>query len=360
MRLVHLIIISNISAWLCACGQPQADAVYMDYLERLARTMKTEVPELASEPVLQFPSRRQLKRIEPEIKMDFMAFLKMQNCNLQQLIAKRNSSLGKVMPSSQRLMYEHRLVQSLKRCLKIGGHESDSVEWMQHLLARKRAVRQTIFWNTVIASPEMAQFFSPSAKYLSMHNIEQRQDILRATSQLLSWQESLGRNKDLDGDSLEQAYLSISNEQYGTRLIKSALLAKVWLTRGTLLITSALDKQPLCPQGRATPQSVIMQNILSNFFVAKIQPHLARIQGELHALSQQFAILEANIVAESAGVQGGFEVPVEYSRYIQRYFGEDEQALPAQYTTAIKGHIQAWQGLLKQCGVMPGVSKNER
>jgi len=339
MKLIHSIVISSICAWLIACGAVSADAVYRDYVERLARTLDVEMPAVELESIKAFPARRQLKLIEPEMKMGLLDFLKLQDCNLQQLIAQRNSSLGKVMPDSQRLIYEHKLMQSLQSCLQLDRQEPEYIVWMQKLLASKQAMRQIIFWNTVIASPEMAQFFSPSAPYFKVSDIEQRQDIQRALSQLLSWQSNLGGDRNLNADSLEQAYLSIAAEQYGGQLIQSAVLAKVWVDSGTLLIHSALEKRPLCPQGRATPQSTIMQNILNKFFVAKIQPHLARIQGELQALSQQFAIVE---------IQNGQEA---YRQYYQRYLSK--QGLPKQYAQSIKQHVQAWQRLLKQCGAMP-------
>lgn len=338
MRPSYIILL--FSVFLCACGQPAADEAYRDYLQRLARTLNTDMPGVTPESIQRFPARRQLKRIEPDIEMGFLAFLQLKSCNLQQLIAQRNSSLGKVMPDSQRLIYEHTLMQSLQLCLQREGHERKEIDWMTNLLASKQSMRHIIFWNTVIASPEMTHFFSLSAAPFSMHDTSSRQDIQRALSHLLSMQNKLGQKASvLNADSLENSYLSIGSESYASQLFRSAELAKAWVNAGTYLIDQSLDKRPLCPQGRATPKSQVMQTILNKFFVAKIQPHLARIQRELQVLSQQFDIVEIPNDQEA------------YRAYYQLYLSS--QGLPEQYTQAIKQHVQVWQRLLKQCGAMP-------
>lgn len=332
-----------LSLVLQACAPPTASDTYEDYLSRIARTLNVDRPVVTVEPLQAFPARRDLKLAEPTLNMELLDFLRLQDCGLQQLIAQRNSSLGKVMPESQRLFYEYRLMSALDQCLRNDSVDAETQAWMRSVLEHKHRIRQQVFWNSVIASPEMGRFFSPSEHVLDVADSEERQDIQRALAQLMAWQNRLA----LDGafkaapliQDVEQAYQTLGNEQYAGQLLQSALLAKAWIEAGTQLIHQSLDRQPLCPQGRETPRSRVMQTIMNKFFVGKIQPHLARIQRELQALQQQFDIVKIDTP------------PAAYIQYRQRYLAK--QALPQQYTQAVVQHVRAWQRLLKQCGAMP-------
>lgn len=341
MKGVYFIVVFILSALLMGCSASTAEDDYSDYLARIARTLNADKPEVHVQLLAPFPAQRALMMAEPDITMEFLDFLRLDVCDIQQRVAQRNSSLGKVMLASQRLRYEHELMQALSSCLARDGLSGEAREWMQEVLDFKRDIRLQIFWNNVIASPEMRRFFSPSSQVLEVTVTDDRQDIQRALSQLLQWRLALGREQFMSETELEKAYQQVGTEQYGGKLLQSALLAMAWLDAGTTLIHQSLDQRPVCPQGRDTPRSKIMQTILTKFFTGKLQPHLARIQRELQALSKEFAIVDMS------------NAPAAYRQYWQRYLSQQSNALPQQYTAAIKRHVQAWQRLLKQCGAMP-------
>lgn len=331
---------------LSACGSDSSTAVWRDYAERIGRTLETEVEREPSQvQLLPFPSRRQMLLPEQEVQMSLLDFLGLDSCNLQVLIGRRNSSLGKVMPASQRLLYEQRLMLALQQCLQREDVAAEAKVWMEDVLAAKRDQRPQIFWNTVMASPEMEQFFSRSLARPRVVDSEARLEWAMSLGYLFRWQARLGEAVSIEETELEFAYNGLRRGEYGAQLLLAMEEAEQWLSIATGVIHSRLAQRPLCPQGRPTPKAEVMQTILTKYYAGQIQPYLARLNREGEAMVTAF---------ENLRLPPRQVLPPAFVSYYDAYLTREPTALYQRYRRAIRLHAKAWQALLAECGMLPG------
>ena len=77
-------------------------------------------------------------------------------------MAERNSGLGKVMPPSQQLLYEHRLLAGARVCvdtLLATGEAPDLLARLRDVVQIKERDMPRAYWNATFASSEFAKHF---------------------------------------------------------------------------------------------------------------------------------------------------------------------------------------------------------
>ncbi|MDX1529503.1 MAG: DUF3080 family protein, partial [Gammaproteobacteria bacterium] len=94
------------------------EAMLADYVGRVENMTEVEVLDGAGyrAALLAYPERRDRRLPLADVRIGMLDFLVLIQCGLQEIVGERNSALGKVMPVSQQLIYEHRLLVSAREC----------------------------------------------------------------------------------------------------------------------------------------------------------------------------------------------------------------------------------------------------
>ncbi|MGM0563794.1 MAG: DUF3080 family protein [Pseudomonadota bacterium] len=335
---------------LPGCAPDSPEGYWRDYAERIARTLEFEWVESPPAEVLAFPSRRALQQPVAPLSMSLLDFMRWRACDLQELIGQRNSAMGKVMPDSQQLLYEHRLMTAVSRCLDTESSLKPEAEaWLKEVLAHKRQQRTPIFWNGVLASPEMQAFFSPGPQRLS---VEEAADSagsmprgLRAASSLIHWHEVFGkRGEVLKGEAWERRYRQLGERPVAYEILLAMEQSTRWLNAINQQMREALEARSMCPQGVMTPRGEVMQRILTRRYQGLMQPFLARVERWHGVLVEAFS--------PALGMDVG-NLPESWHRYARRYLRGSEQGAHGEFRRAIVGHTEVWQSLLSSCGALP-------
>lgn len=342
-----------LSALLVGCSERGPSALLETYAERVGNALEQPISldfaaARAEQPA--FPPRRERLFELEAVSEGLLEVLDFRQCGLLQQIAERNSSLGKLAGSSQRLIYELHMLPALRAChsrmIGIPGNEA-FVTRLERIIAIKTRNLPRLLWNAIYASPEMEQQFALASSPLTADTNAVATPLLDVLSRftLLA---TLSRRADWDtpafADRLEQDYATLYRSAFGAQWLYSLVLLTHTLERTADAIEQRLARRPICFQRRPNNRARIIQSVFQQFYAGQLQPYMALIhrQGKLW-LEQQHALVQQ------------LPVPPGASAYVERVLTPDHpQGLWQTYQRARERHTQAWKTLLDQCSMLPG------
>lgn len=343
-----------------ACGPETAGDMLADYSQRVHNTLDLDAPLSYAITLPSYPRHRDLYLELNDVRIGLLELVSLQRCGLEELVAARNSGLGKVMLPSQQLLYEHRLLARSRACvdalradtLHSSGENPDLLARLLEVVEIKERDLPRAYWNATFASSEFAEHFSLATTPLP---IEQEQDPTPQREALLYLRDlsaQLGRAESaVDPQRLEQCFFYLQSRSYGGQLLLSIDVLSFYLQGIAAAIEVRQQEQNICPQGLPTPKAKIMQTVFLKFYAAKTQPYLARVHREGRAW--------IDAVDGLAGAQS--EMPASFNSYRTSLLDpQQDTALWARFEAAIQEHTQAWQGLFEQCGMSPLSSPAEK
>ena len=347
-------------AFLAGCERPHplADSL-SDYRERLARVLRSDLPPLPEPVIVAFPSQRALTLPLEQPTIGLLDFLALLDCELANLVARRNSGLGKVQTASQSWLHERDFVRLGWACvgqLREEGEESLANDLVTVLMVKQRQMAR-VAWNASWAGPEYQQVMAtkPASPTTDFSRFE---GDARATAlvDLLRWSRSAGPDGEPAEDiraALEPANRALLGSPTPGEVLYAMEASTATLRSLTAAIEARLAARPLCPTGRATEQARILRNVLVQIFVGRVQPHLAGLR-RLHqrwvpVLTEQWTALSLQ-----DGDIARLTLREDWGAYYGRYIRQGEGSLWNDFLEAQQGHARVWTALLEDCGLRPG------
>ena len=343
-----------------------------DYAARLSRVLDTPLPDSFNDkittPLPKLADSATLKHAIEGVNINLREFYALQDCELGTVVAERNTSLGKSQLPSQRLVYESKLLNVLNSCEAALTKENKSNQRNAALAATISSWREqktqdySKTWaNLVQGSQELRLALNTPERLFSVEN---NKDALSSVNALY-YINSLSNKGLLLSDMYSSNTASsdteteATNENNSERIIESSELeqqlkiirsarlpATLWHTQQTLtqnlsLLTNLLETQldaVSCPEGRASDKAKILRNVFYLFFIEEIQP-VGSLVNQYH---YKLAPLWEDWLAQPS-------LHEEFKRYIR----QQSQDGFNQYSSAMKAHVNLWQGFLGRCNLSP-------
>ncbi|USH03943.1 DUF3080 domain-containing protein [Grimontia kaedaensis] len=314
---------------LSGCLEPdKARAQFENYQTRLANVVNTEPLPLEESDYIELPRKRDLKLPVGDVRMGLLDAYELRECGLFQLIADRNSILGKVQDAFRQLNYEVSLLNTLELCL--ADVESDALR-EQLLNAQKQKQQQlsTVYWNTLVSSDAWRQQLTPaSVSLIAPDKPFPHSEALLAINAYANLYE-----RGTDIVSLQEP---IEKQRYLGSVFHSMDESTRWLNT----ITKQLYRDDLlviCGANRDPTRLNYLRNVFDKFFIGEVQPYLSKING---------LYLDAQPALETLHRQ----LPENdvFLSYNDAYFaGSHYQS----FQKAVKDHVGYWQQLFQRCNV---------
>ncbi len=347
-----------------ACSEPRtAGDLWLNYRYRLGNSLQSEFAEVAdplpANPAWRYPRRRQIRLAVEPVRVDLLAFLRLSHCELQRLIGERNSSLGQLAPESQRLLYELRFLQLAKPCLEYlqseSGNGSELAGQLLQAIATKRRNLSRVTWNALNVSRELQTLFALSAQPLAPAELQDSPvRLLQSLDYLYFLQRDIAEGaKQVLGDPLlERHFQVLGSDAYAGRLLLSLVLATEHLNRITPVLRERQLERPLCYQRRPSPQARIVERVFHKYYIGEIQAYLAVLHQQAQALQRRLQQLYLTHL-------DNLEPPSAYQLWWQATWAAETGSgeggsVWQEFNRALSNHTLAWQGLLANCGLMPG------
>ncbi|NRP94192.1 hypothetical protein XMG59_000275 [Marinobacterium sp. xm-g-59] len=326
-----------------------AQSLIETYAERTSRAIDIDFDLQLNKtsklyPIL--PDRRERTETLRPITEGLIDVLDLKQCGLIDLIAQRNTSLGKLAGGSQRLIYELGFIPKLRSCQKLLTGDSSQTD----VLARVQEINQIKsdnwpkqIWNSLYSSPEMEQHFSlgaapllPDADYSTSELMltMQRFAEIAETQNNTDWQTPSFANE------LERDYETLYRSNFGSEWLASMALLTQVLEQTSEAINQRLNDRPICFNQRQNQKSEILWNVFMKFYVNSLQPYIAQVE----RTGRQWSNLHQAIIAS---------LNLPQSRWLDTYT-HPEGEVWSRYLKARENHTQSWQNILDQCGLRPG------
>jgi hypothetical protein len=329
----------------------------VDYSERVYNTLEVESPAVYASALGRYPRRRDLRLELGDLRIGLLELVSLERCGLEELVAARNSGLGKVMLPSQQLLYEHRLLALARVCvdtLRAHGEAPELLARLGEVIQLKERDLPQAYWNATFSSGEFAEHFSLATQALPLEQEQDSTPQIQALYYLRDLSPLLGQPGEvIDSAELEQHFFSLQNRSYGGQLLLSMDLLSFYLERVAHAIELRQLKNSLCPQGVPTPKAKVMQTVFLKFYAAKTQKYLARVHREGSAWG--------DAVDELVAAQSKLQLPAPFVAYRARHLDPQlPTATRARFAAAIEQHTSAWQTFFSQCGMNPFNSPVEK
>ena len=343
-----------------------------DYAARLSRVLDTPLPDSFNDkittPLPKLADSATLKQAIEGVNINLREFYALQDCELGTVVAERNTSLGKSQLPSQRLVYESKLLNVLKSCEAMLTRENESNQRNAALAATISSWREqktqdySKTWaNLVQGSQELRLALNTPERLFSVEN---NKDTLSSVNALyyinsLSNKEVLlsdmyfsntapsDTETEATNENNSESIIESSELEQQLKIIRSARLpATLWHTQQTLtqnlsLLTNMLETEldaVSCPEGRASDKAKILRNVFYLFFIEEIQP-VGSLVNQYH---YKLEPLWEDWLAQPS-------LHKEFKRYIR----QQSQDGFNQYSSAMKAHVNLWQGFLGRCNLSP-------
>jgi hypothetical protein len=343
--------------WLCSlllpillgsCS-PAAESLFEDYHSRLARILPLPAP--AINPITALPALPAVREVQqqlPDLRLDLLDLVAIRHCGLQQLVASRNSSLGKVMTAANQLGYELELLQQLSPCLHHPELSHKLQQQLQQMYQQKQQALPLVLSNLLLTDVTLRQQLQGSQRSLSPGAASLGSDTLQALQQLQILQQQVltqsGANAaDTTATNQQQQHIS---ESWHTERINQALAL---LYQGQLLADlqysvrysnnqlqtlnqqlAALDLSQWCGKARFNGQVDILLTVFRQIYLGRVQPYLAELDSLNHQLMPTLTALYQHS---------------PFQQLITARFNQPAAELRHQ----LKTHVRWWQQLQQQC-----------
>ena len=343
-----------------------------DYAARLSRVLDTPLPDSFNDkittPLPKLADSATLKQAIEGVNINLREFYALQDCELGTVVAERNTSLGKSQLPSQRLVYESKLLNVLKSCEAALTKENESNQRNAALAATIASWREqktqdySKTWaNLVQGSQELRLALNTPERLFSVENNKDALSSVNALYYISSLSNkglllsdmyssntaSSDTETEATNENNSERIIESSELEQQLKIIRSARLpATLWHTQQTLtqnlsLLTNMLETEldaVSCPEGRASDKAKILRNVFYLFFIEEIQP-VGSLVNQYH---YKLEPLWEDWLAQPS-------LHKEFKRYIR----QQSQDGFNQYSSAMKAHVNLWQGFLGRCNLSP-------
>lgn len=332
MIVARLICVVSLLLLLQSCQRHQTlPNALEDYSDRMYKVLDLEEKDIPTTATLAFQDKITFAIDVPELNINMREFYAIEGCAIKQLIAERNTALGKVQLPSVRLGYEWTLIELLKKCIEsnVNTQNKALAGKMRDWLSQKQAIFPLIWSNMLTQSDEFYLGISSSGGFIDGNEKD------NFTEGLFDLKNLIGIKDDPTSNiaSMEASLKSIKQHRIYARLWRSQLLLRGYLQQMTIDI-SAWASSFTCETRKDKEKLAIIRNVFTLFFINEVQGIGAQLNHYHYALKPEFL----KLIDDK-------HLPPNFTSTIEHYsqLGFDE------YQNAMLAHIKMWQGIFKQC-----------
>lgn len=335
-----------LAALVAGCGGEPPTPLYADYLWRLGNAIDADAPELAAvvAPPLRYPRARERRRAVPAVRGGVLELFELARCDVAELIAERNSILGRHADAATHFANGGRVLRRLESCRQRldAKREPELAARLDELVAQKRPALEAQAWNATFGAGAFAGWWSPSARGLTPEAVQQADPAASLRTLVRARNAAHAGEMDAAQAAFSDAYQGLERRPYGGAWIESAQVSLAALEAAAAML-AAVDTDRLCPQARPTPRARVLHTVFRQRYVARVQPYLAALSRGMEAIAQPLEALWPGKDAAVPAVAG----------FRHRTWHAGPEGLRARLTEATREHAEAWQRVLRACDLMP-------
>ncbi|MFD2176701.1 DUF3080 family protein [Veronia pacifica] len=313
----------------CQSDDNTAD-LFKTYQQRLANVTDSDTVALADSYKVPLPRKRELIQPIEDVRFGLLDAYDLRKCGLFELIAERNSVLGKIQDPFRLLDYEITFLRKANACMPL-VEDVDIKKELQEAIDVKTRQLPTRYWNAIGGSDAWNKQLVLPATMLNVNEATPRTAVVSAISAFASvqspnglevsvtpWQETIEKQK-----MLGSLFLSIDE-------------SRRWLTAINKQLEEN-DHRILCGENINQTKAKYLRNVFDEFYIKKIQPYLSSI--DTMYLDVSPSLEKIALYADS---------PRQFDEYKTAYFTGLHYQL---YKKSVKDHVFYWKSLFERCNI---------
>lgn len=328
-----MLLCSIILAVVSGCDTRfKPETVLSQYLTDLNRSAFLSLTATAKVMPSSLPTPRYRQQVLTQFDIGLLDFLSLQQCDVGVVAGQKNSILGKVMPDSQRFLYELDIIRAIESC------EIDEIALSKELAAVAEIKREELpkaLGNAVFNGAESEAFFSLSNGFIPLaFTTAEQQELLSSLTRLVDIGRNMGRLPQVSPDVFEEDLKVLMNSEYAGRLLYSLAQLTRYLEQVGKSI-SALDTQ-VC----GAPMTYLKQQFEVHY-VQSIQPYMGRINQSAY----QVLPLLNQLANDSSPLSN------DMARFLSQFSLTQSDSVWGRYQAASQYHASQWNDLFGRCAV---------
>ncbi|WP_045404375.1 DUF3080 domain-containing protein [Vibrio jasicida] len=310
-------------------------AVFEKYNQRLANVLDTSESELEASPAVTIPDKRELFQELPRLSLGLLESYQLRQCGLFNLLAEKNSQLGKVQDAFYDFDYQTNLLRTLNGCMSDYPLSDEENTKLNGLYDQKWHHLTVHLDNMLLTSDAMRKQLTGS-EWLPLESKDQvahvRDAFLALDEMYQTPYRALSRLPDVTIVNYQE---EIEKTRLVGRLYYTLIDATHWLEQTTHMLEANQDKI-ICGANRDTTQFRYLRNVFQTIYVAEVQPYMAYVDSTYQQLDGGLSFVEKRMQAHGANY--GIEKAHD------------------QFREETMKHVQFWKNIFKRCGVKIGNS----
>ncbi|MBY5944109.1 DUF3080 domain-containing protein [Photobacterium rosenbergii] len=340
----HLLSILILLLALTGCEPNTAKRSFNTYNDRLANVLDTPPATINVDEIEAFPEPRELLLPIEDIRIDLLDAYELRKCGLFNLIAERNSILGKVQDKTRQLRYELILLNGLNHCQEVLPEDSEVLPMLEGFKQQKQAQLAQHLWNMFTTEKEWRQQLTIHHQPFELGLFYGFDESLNAFNYLAFIQQHIQTGSSVgekQADRLIKHQEQLHAHHYFGQLIFSIHLSTLWLDSITNMLEDN-ESALICGPNRNQQQAEYLSNVFYKFFVNELQPYLAELDSQYQQISPALSELLDPELNQNP-VIGPY-----YDRYLS---GE----LHRNFRQATLKHVSFWKRTFKRCNIKVGI-----
>ncbi len=342
-RIMKSTVVIALSIFLSGCFANDVDKVFADYQKRMQRLLDEPAVEPEMPIIPRQPGVSDVRQNIPEGNISLLESMRLNQCRAGQLIAQRNSSLGRVQSVQARVLYEIEMIPALTECLQNPDIAESSLGEALALNLQEKISNLPLwidrFWSS---EPAIRDTFRPGRSVRDINANSNIQESLAALNYFASFFAEIADNPhtiSLDRNEWQRHMEALGNGRAIPELLRTQQHVAGWLVAVTEQLATgaqALGCKDDNSNRLAPPQNAeYMQNVLNAVWIQKLQPALARWDNEYRQVNETLQRITPQV--QSA----------EWHAYLIELFGNDSYI--AQTRQLAREHAEEWQAFLSAC-----------
>lgn len=326
----QLILLFSLLIFGCDWATHPVDAKFSTYLNRIANVQDSTPLSLDANTNIILPAKRDLSFDIPSVTIGLLDSYELRKCDLFNLIAEKNSVLGKVQDQFRNFDYQVQLIYGIERCL-INENISPALKDQLTLLLSTKSKQLPLHFSNLVYTSDAMRAQLTAYEWVNTDNTSISSTLLRAINQIdAAWQTTNGVTFTDTLNSVVPYQEVLEKEPTIGALSYSMLNASIKLNTITEQL-KMYDERIICGQSRDTTKFKYLRNVFQQLFIEDIQAYLAK-------LDSVYLRMEPMIVFTQSA-HPNFSYPI--------------QAHHTQFRRAISAHVEYWKTLFARCGSLP-------
>ncbi|WP_194755523.1 DUF3080 family protein [Aliidiomarina indica] len=334
-----LLFVLFLSAWLSGCSRA-IDHDFKDYQQRLGRLLDEPVTtvELPANP--RMPRVHEVQQPIPEISISLLDSMRLDRCRVGQLIAARNSSLGRVQSTQARVLYEIQMITALQECLQTSAADDARLAELLTTALEHKVDTLPLWINRFLTNEDVIrERFRVSRSPLTLEASEEGSASIAALTYFADVFTALHDDPlhyTVDESAWNDHIRTLGQRHFLSDFWRTQQVTLGYLKSLNLMLSDAGDK--IGCRNRSVPQQAeFLQNVMINIWVSSLQPKLARLQGYETQVYGQLVRLQEFVLDEA------------WNNYLDQLMNEESHGVGIRQHS--RRHAELYQAFLQQCGL---------